>query len=151
MVIYLVALAVIHQNELYNLFYFLTTAFIFLSLIVVKGFVVSKDKLKIIKYYLFGLIPIKWQFHKSDEVIIKSDNSQYGSDVDIPETDNGNTGLGILFGCLFPIIARPKIGLINHSLQKVKRNGRMTMKVHIFLTVEEFQLAERFGHQKHDI
>ena len=134
-----------------NLFYFISTAFTFCSLIVVKDFKVDNTKVEIIKYFLYGTVPIRWTFYKGHEIIIKSDGSVYGKDLDIPDTDYSNTGLGTLFGCLFSIIATPKIGAIVHSLQKMKKNGRLTMKVYILLTKQEFQILERFYDQKHGI
>ena len=151
LVLFLVALAGTFHLELLNLFYFLATVFIFLSFIVVKDLAVSADYLTLRNYYVFGLIPIKWNFDISEEVVIRSDNSKYGSDLDVPGTDNSDTGLGILLGCVFPIIAKPKTGLISHSFQKVKSNGKLTTKVNIFLTEHECRLTELFGHHKHGI
>jgi len=147
----LLTIAGIFQNNFFNLFYFLITLFLFLNLIVVKDFVVSPDSMKVINYYLFGLVPVKWTFSKSHDIIMKSDGSTYGSDLDIPDTDNSSTGLGILFGCLFPIIVKPKVGMINYTFQRMKPNGKMTIKVHVFLTKEEFHLAEAFVRKKHGI
>ena len=134
-----------------NLFYFISTAFTFGSLIVVKDFRVDNTTVEIVKYFLYGTVPIRWTFDKGHEIIIKSDGSVYGKDLDIADTDYSNTGLGTLFGCLFSIIANPKIGSIIHSLQKMKKDGKLTIKVYIRLTKQEFQILERFYDQKHGI
>ena len=143
--------ALLFANKNYNVLYLIGVFFVFLNLIVVKDFRVSLNSFEIVKYFFFGLIPISWSFEKTDNITIKSDGSIFGSDAKVPDTDQGNTLAGILFGCLYPIFVRPKIGVIEFSIHKIESNGKVSGKVLTFLNANEFRMAEAIAVKKHGI
>ena len=143
--------ALLFANKNYNVLYLIGVFFVFLNLIVVKDFRVSLNSFEIVKYFFFGLIPISWSFEKTDVITIKSDGSIFGSDAEVPDTDQGHTLAGILFGCLYPIFVRPKIGVIEFSIHKIESNGKVSGKVLIFLNANEFRMAEAIAVKKHGI
>lgn len=134
-----------------NAGYVLAIAFLFSNLIVVKDFRYSIGSFTVVKYYFFGLIPIRWKFVKGEQIEIKSDGGGFSGEPDLPLSYEDPYGLGALYGCLYPAIAKPKIGAINFTIRKKDDSGKTLEQVSLFITQEEYRLVQLVASSSREI
>ena len=72
-------------NKDFNLFYIIATILLFCSLIVVVDFKFDLSSFTIVKYYFFGLIPVTWNFQKTEEIFITSMGTTFDDLPDLPK------------------------------------------------------------------
>ena len=138
-------------NKDFNLFYIIATILLFCSLIVVVDFKFDLSSFTIVKYYFFGLIPVTWNFQKTEEIFITSMGTTFDDLPDLPNHDHSQSGLYILYGCIYPLLGRPKIEKVRFWISKTKKNGKKSSSISIFLTFSEYGMIEEIAGVKHGI
>ena len=140
-VIFLTSGFLLFAKEHSNFGWLIAILFIFFSLIVVTDLRAEINSLTIVKHFFFGFIPIKWRFDKGDKLIIRSDGTNFDDEAPIPDAGD-HAGLGALFGCIMPVFVKTRIGSIEFAIQKIKKNGKTTHKLFIFLNAAEYKMLQ---------
>jgi hypothetical protein len=123
--------------------YFVTVAFIMLSVIVVKDIAISVNSFLVSKYYFFGLIKWTWNFNKGNNIKLSSFGSDFGQDGESSFHDDTATGLGCLF-VIFEVFSHPKIVMKEFKIEKTDSPSR---RVYILLDKYEFDNLQKLIHQ----
>lgn len=126
-----------------NLGYFVAVVFIAISIITIRNFIVFPDSFQISKYYFFGLIKRRWQFHKGENVHISTLGADFGEDADRPDVDIEDIEVGCLF-FIFSIFVRPKVVKKEFTVEKRSETNVVLERVHIFLDKAEFNYLKLF-------
>jgi hypothetical protein len=124
-----------------NLGYFVAVVFIAISIITIRNFIVFPDSFQVSKYYFFGLIKRRWQFHKGENLHISTLGADFGEDADNP--DIGDIEVGCLFFIL-SIFVRPKIVKKEFTVEKRSETNVVLERVHIFLDKAAFNYLKPF-------
>jgi len=124
-----------------NAGYVLALAFLFSNLFVVNDFRYSIGSFTVVKHYFFGLIPFSWKFEKGDRIEMKSAGGSFDDEPDLPISYEDPYGLGALYGCLYPVIAKPKTGAVKYTILETGASGKPVKQVSLFITKEEYDLA----------
>jgi len=127
-----------------NLGYFLLVIFITLSIIVIKNFMVFENSFQISKYYFFGLVKLKWEFNKSDNINVTSYDSDFGQDDDMPNIDD-STGTGLVcISSIFYIFKPSKIIYRQFNFELLDQNFTYLKSVNVALDDHEFNFVKDY-------
>jgi hypothetical protein len=92
------------HNKISSLAFFLSVVFIGISIAVINNIIVFPNNFKIVKYYFFGLIKVKWQFEREDYLQLKSYGFDFGAKVELQDVDIPDRELGCLFSIFTPFV-----------------------------------------------
>jgi hypothetical protein len=141
-VIFLTSGFLLFAKEHSNFAWLIVILFLFFCLIVVTDVRAEINSVTIIKHFFFGFIRVKWNFNKGDELIIRSDGTAFEDEAPIPVAGD-ESGLGALFGCLVPMFVKTRIGTIQFVIQKIKRSGKASNRVFVFLDENEHNMLQQ--------
>jgi hypothetical protein len=115
-------------------------ALLFLSLIKLQDITVSQEKLRISKFYFFGLIKREWFLSKGQLVDIIPLGSEFGQTADPPSAEFDVGCILTLLALLIPYKVRKREFIIKIYREQKRsiENLMITLEKHEFITIESF-------------